>query len=687
MITRQELHTSVTQTLDKVEQAVSSTPVSLMRGQNLINVTSDGVTPFNVLNIKGRTLVNLLGRDGNCEDASKWLDYQSTHALDSTNRVYGSNGMKVTIATGYTEGDLNRSLTLTGGKYYIILGDVKNGNATNAKLIYGSTPSIQSVSDTNNFNPVYIKINPVSTITTNLNMTVIGSAGQYAYFDGIRVYEISQAEYNALGTTLTDINAIAAKYPYVDDMKGLNNPYLNVYASDNTTIKDYVYFQTALRSNVDQSVYDEINVSNGQFVKTNRFAELVLDGTLGYVHSAGLTGYKEIKVTVPNSTSYTSTVVKYDGKVMKDRGAGSPTGADQVQLDTNGMLYLEIGSSDSGWGDSYTPTAQEIQAYFYGWRMYALGDATMSPYTSGTKVWRDVATMDSNNATQTLPATYAPSNVKWTPYKLLYQLATPTQEVVTTEGAVPTLSQGNNQVELGEAVVVRERIIPVLANSYYNINDSSAGAFTKYRPDKILHVEKNGSIDPKWVIDSGTTYGKSRSYISPSNYDQTASYSVTYIAQPYQFSSSILSLDGSYESNLRKDVDRNTANISDLFEQTTMLMNTKANKQQGQWISPTLLNGWVNRNTGNDAPVGYYKNEFGDVRIRGIVNGGTAGSNIFYLPVGYRPSKNVYLPIASSNAGTIVNGYCSVAPDGTVFISSNVGVTWVEIDNSFRAEQ
>ena len=59
----------------------------------------------------------------------------------------------------------------------------------------------------------------------------------------------------------------------------------------------------------------------------------------------------------------------------------------------------------------------------------------------------------------------------------------------------------------------------------------------------------------------------------------------------------------------------------------------KANKKQEDWITPTLLNGWVNRIP--SSPVRFRKNEFGAVDIEGAIKDGTLGVPAFVLPQGY----------------------------------------------------
>jgi hypothetical protein len=53
------------------------------------------------------------------------------------------------------------------------------------------------------------------------------------------------------------------------------------------------------------------------------------------------------------------------------------------------------------------------------------------------------------------------------------------------------------------------------------------------------------------------------------------------------------------------------------------------------FIAPTLLHSWANMGAGYNV-AGYYKDPFGIVHLRGVVNSGV-DEHIFTLPAGYRP--------------------------------------------------
>ena len=101
---------------------------------------------------------------------------------------------------------------------------------------------------------------------------------------------------------------------------------------------------------------------------------------------------------------------------------------------------------------------------------------------------------------------------------------------------------------------------------------------------------------------------------------------------------------------------------------------------QQDWQTPTLLNNWVRHSTQYNAP-GYFKDSMGVVHLRGLVKNGTA-SDIFRLPVGYRPARRELLPVCiDPNIG----GRVDVLTSGRVYRVSGAS-GWVSLDGiTFRA--
>ena len=101
------------------------------------------------------------------------------------------------------------------------------------------------------------------------------------------------------------------------------------------------------------------------------------------------------------------------------------------------------------------------------------------------------------------------------------------------------------------------------------------------------------------------------------------------------------------------------------------------------WIAPLLINSWTASDSSR--PVGYYKDPFGIVRIRGFVSGGSSVSAcMFNLPEGYRPASPQYFTVWSNSAACRLCVYES----GNILIVSGGSTSGCDLDGiSFRAEQ
>ena len=68
----------------------------------------------------------------------------------------------------------------------------------------------------------------------------------------------------------------------------------------------------------------------------------------------------------------------------------------------------------------------------------------------------------------------------------------------------------------------------------------------------------------------------------------------------------------------------------------------------GETGEPAFENSWVNEAATNAAR--FMKNAAGVVHIQGVVQNGTIGQDVFTLPIGYRPDKNLWFSQVSNNA-------------------------------------
>ncbi|WP_440110399.1 hypothetical protein [Paenibacillus sp. QZ-Y1] len=808
-------HQSLTQLIDDLSNEKRST-VTLQPGMQIIQ--ADQESAFSLTGLTGRTLVNLLGRDGNCEDASRWLLFQGSATTDATNKTQGSSGIKLTVTSGsFATATAVNTINAKANKFYIAVVDAKNGNATNASFYANgltATKGVNSTADTTKFAPLWRAYAPTADVVASVIVQTNSSAtGQYAYFDAVRFYEITADEYTALDSMTPQ--QVAAKYPYVDSVQPVRNPYGIRYGENlippfyewsNTVIgvaknimvrayelyqdsKDEANYATSVvqipvipgktytlsgeitknpNSAVDALFFywldingnrlpgedattrkyrgtyivptnamqiqlycvmnvlndntayktqiiknpmfnigntaksfkpredamlamqtdlfadpvtganaDEVFERDGQYFKLAKWRKVALDEALNWIYTGTTSGFKNVSASavIAGYAPVQFIATKYNGTLL--RNAPTSTNPDAIGIGATGNLFLSVKSEDSGWGDSYTPTADEIKAYFMGWRMYD-GEAGGAPYNgTGTKYWHKLSDGISTPGagTTSLPTTPAPN---WTPYQLLYQLATPTVEPITSEGQL-TLIEGDNQIEVGTGIVLRERAKPTTVGLNYLINhvDVPAG-WLRYKTNRIMSVYKNNQLaDVVKVSNSATGQGGAFAYITPALFDPSAAYSVTYLmldkypAAPFT---------GSYAENEKallldavKSIQENTTRIS-------VLESKKAEKDAPAWIAPTFLNGATQY--AEYQKVGYMKDGFGFVHLRGLVATAPTNSRIFILPAKYRPAFQLIFRVAGAGETYEIR----ITADGSVFTTSTGNYISLE-GVTFSAEQ
>jgi hypothetical protein len=112
-------------------------------------------------------------------------------------------------------------------------------------------------------------------------------------------------------------------------------------------------------------------------------------------------------------------------------------------------------------------------------------------------------------------------------------------------------------------------------------------------------------------------------------------------------------------------------------------------KEQEDWIPIVLQNGWVPFNA-TGYPNGFYKNEMGEVKCRGMIRGGAADTLAFTLPEGYRPHSDqffiLYADASQTSAPSPVIGRAGVKSNGQVLVTG--ASNYVSLSNIvFRAEK
>lgn len=451
--------------------------------------------------------------------------------------------------------------------------------------------------------------------------------------------------------------------------------------------KSMLAFQTELHADPnDGSDPDELYEQNGQYFKLAKWRKLLLDGSLQFnLHiptTSDANGYKVVYANIGTIPSE-SFLSKFNGLLLsRFDQSGAINEADQFAYDAPGYLFISISNVDSGWGPDYSPTQDEIKAYFMGWTMYdgsAAQTGEVNPdnpsnniYNGiGTKAWArrvDGISRKWIDGTFTLPTTQAPN---WTPYQLLYRLAKAIVEPVVSEGCL-TLAEGDNMIEVGTGIVLRESAKPTHYSNngnYYINNTAVSGSLLKNRVSRILRVYRNDRVDNSAKIENDVNaYGKQHVRFLPSDFDPTATYSVTYLKLE---KSLVAPITGTLASNEKAQISDLTAGVAEALQRVSVVEQKKAEKDAPGWITPTLLNGW----TGS---VMYKKMSNGLVKLEGQAVPGAVGT-MFRLPLEYRPSRALHFGVMSKGDNVTKMAWLAVDVNGDVNISEFAS-TWVGLD-------
>ncbi|MEJ9151067.1 hypothetical protein [Bacillus smithii] len=211
-------------------------------GLNVINSTEN--SPLDI-RIEGRTLVNLLGVDGNFEKDSNGdgladgLAYANYTPTRSTDGRYGIYSQKIEAKSGDSYNSRyigKKNINLKQNSYYLFMVDVKTDGGANTKYRIYSCYSDQSgdlINKTYTDRPtswttIYGKFQINNNIPVNIYLYNYSDVGvnSWVLFDGARIYEIDQATYDKIDVDPEFTgDKLAQKFPYVDSVQHVQNPY------------------------------------------------------------------------------------------------------------------------------------------------------------------------------------------------------------------------------------------------------------------------------------------------------------------------------------------------------------------------------------------------------------------------------------------------------------------------------
>lgn len=302
-----------------------------------VSESFDGVTKD--LKVKGRTLKNLLGDIGNCEDLSKWVNGGVT--LDSTLKLFGSSSFKAISQNKATYAKINVPCDQTH-KYllsaYVYISSFTSGFVTLSATDYNTNINATNVLfDTTKLNQWQRK-SLIVTGKANGGMGVFAPCNQAptatVNVDGIMLYDLTEI-YGA-GNEPTDITILEAELPYVDGITsiGEKNNKLEI-------------------SSCNKNLFDYKQVTNSS---NNAIATIIQNGINIKSASSGLSRYVQYYIKLKPNTKYTlsciTEVIKGEARI-------------NVYHAINGVRNITSGSSSTGPITFITTHTGEIMILFY----------------------------------------------------------------------------------------------------------------------------------------------------------------------------------------------------------------------------------------------------------------------------------------------------------------------------------
>ncbi|PZM67490.1 hypothetical protein [Paenibacillus dendritiformis] len=220
-------------TINRQLEALPSKPISFNPGYQIVESEHDA--PFRLGEIKGRTLVNLNGRRGNFNYRTLPLPTDG-----ATGEIVQSNFGKVQKVVSNRNTNTNFSasyeLNIDRSKHYIAMAYMENISCTKPVQFYiakeyslGSIVTLsqsKGAENSSGMHYLYATVDPKKMDDSGkliYYFTGVGTAGAEFLIGSFAFYEIPETEYYTIATMTPE--QVAARYPYIDDMTNVCNPY------------------------------------------------------------------------------------------------------------------------------------------------------------------------------------------------------------------------------------------------------------------------------------------------------------------------------------------------------------------------------------------------------------------------------------------------------------------------------
>ncbi|BFH66021.1 hypothetical protein J27TS7_08660 [Paenibacillus dendritiformis] len=226
------------QRIDGMETGLADAPdkpLELRPGLQIVESEQD--TPFRMGEVKGRTLVNLLGRDGNFDyRTSPLFTFFGTGEIIPASTPVGTKVQKIVCnRTDTAHFGARYELDIDRSKHYVAVAYLDNISCDEPVYFsfaewkstgYYTIRKSGNVKKGEGMQYRYIDISPDRLETQEKLVFYFrgeGTAGAEFRIGAFGLYEISQSEYEAIGKM--KFAQVAERYPYVDSMTNVTNPY------------------------------------------------------------------------------------------------------------------------------------------------------------------------------------------------------------------------------------------------------------------------------------------------------------------------------------------------------------------------------------------------------------------------------------------------------------------------------
>ncbi|KJB89646.1 hypothetical protein AZ66_01035 [Paenibacillus sp. E194] len=365
------------------------------------------------------------------------------------------------------------------------------------------------------------------------------------------------------------------------------------------------------------------------------------------------------------------------------------------QFDTNGTssLWVTISNADSGWGQDYNPSQEEIQAFFLGWRMYRGGQGNVDiPYNNEIegRAWHPIdarfihsSGIPSATHYKTVTPTLSIKKLSYArygifkPYFLQYFKAKQTVEVIDNYETGISFKSGWNYIESGSGIVLREQANIITSGEWAVANwKIKPESWFNYESRDLLGLYLGNSSTFKWDRSNYEPHGKLRISMRATDFDPSAVYYVTYtMLEP----SLMMPLRGVIATNIRGTVTELEKCVKNAERRLSVVEAKKAQMVDDTgWIKVTTLNNWVHYSAN---PL-YFRVAGNRLFLKGTLADGITSENtkLFQLPVILPTGFISYFQAGTWMSGTASLINCIFRTDGSLSINAGTASKYVGFD-------